>query len=73
MSQAAVAPAPQEAALTVLLRLLALPVLGFLGFGVAIALGIPSNRIGLLGLAIATATLILSVVAVDRTRSRSRW
>jgi hypothetical protein len=58
--------------LIVLLRLFLVPVLGFLGFFVALAIGIPSDRIGLLGLAIATGTLILTVTAVDRARPRER-
>jgi hypothetical protein len=73
VSQASVAPVPQAAPpVAVLLRLLALPVLGFVGFGVALALGLPANRIGLLGVAIAMGTLVLSVVAVDRSRPRQR-
>jgi hypothetical protein len=73
MSQAAVAPAPQAGtAVIVLLRLLALPVLAFVGFGVALALGLPSNRIALLGITLTLGTLILSIVSVDRTLPRER-
>ncbi len=74
MSEAAVARRPAEGAagLTVLLRLFAIPVLGFFAFGLALALGLRSDRMLLVGLAIATATLILEVVALDRTRPRDR-
>lgn len=73
MSQATVVRrAAPPASVTVLLRLFIVPVLGFLGFGIGLASGIPSNRIGLLGLAVATATLSLTVVAVDRTLPRER-
>jgi hypothetical protein len=55
-----------------LLRLLALPLLGFLVFGVGIGVGIPSNRIALLGMAVATGTLVLSPIVLDSVRPRAR-
>jgi hypothetical protein len=51
-----------------LLRLLALPLVGFLVFGATLAVGIPSNRIGLLGTAIATGMLVLSPIVLDGVR-----
>lgn len=74
MSQATYAPSAgtSPASQRALLQLLVLPVLGFLCFGIAIAAGIPSNRFGLMGLAIVTGILILSVVVVDRALPRGR-
>jgi hypothetical protein len=73
MSQSAVSPPAQApAGAWVLLRLFALPVLAFLGFGAFLALGIPTDRIKLVALAIATATLALIVVTLDRARPRER-
>lgn len=65
-------PAPGPMGLVVLLRLFAVPLLGFFCFGLGIGLGVPSDRIALLGVTVATGTLILTVVAVDRTRPRER-
>lgn len=55
-----------------LLRLLSLPLIGFVAFGIGIAVGIPSNRIGLLGAAIATGMLVLSPIVLDSVRSPAR-
>ncbi len=55
-----------------LLRLLTLPVLGFVFFGVGIAVGIPSNRIPLLGMAVATGMLVLSPIVLDSVRPPGR-
>jgi hypothetical protein len=65
-------PAEAPAGVFLLLRLFALPTFGFLLFGLLIATGLPSDRIGLAGVAIATMTMILMVTAVDRTRPRER-
>jgi hypothetical protein len=61
-----------SAGLAVLLRLFAVPVLGFLCFFVFLAFGVPWDRVPLLGLGILTGTLIVMVVAVDRTRPFER-
>jgi hypothetical protein len=55
-----------------LLRLLSLPLLGFVAFAVGLATGIPSNRITLLGTAIATGMLVLSPLVVNSVRPPSR-
>src|SRR5262249_16869080 len=71
--EATFVPAPDMPSGTfVLLRLVAVPVLGFVAFGGAIAIGVPANRIAMLGIATALGTLILTVAAVDRTRPRER-
>jgi hypothetical protein len=69
---AKVSRADTPAGLGRLLRIFVVPVLGFVGFFVILATGIPSDRILLLGLTIATSTLILTFVAVDRTLPRER-
>jgi hypothetical protein len=60
------------AGLQVLLRLFAVPVFGFLCFFVFLAFGVPWDRVPLLGLGVATGTLIVMIVAVDRTRPIER-
>jgi hypothetical protein len=66
-------PAQADSAqLSALLSLFAVPVLGFLGFGFGLALRLPSDQIKVLGLGIATGTLLLTVAAIDRTRPRAR-
>jgi len=55
-----------------LLRLFSLPLLGFLVFGAGLAVGLPSNRIPMLGVTIVTGVLILAVVAIDRARAPER-
>jgi hypothetical protein len=55
-----------------LLRLLALPVFGFVIFGAGIAAGIPSNRIPMLGVACATGMLVLSPIVLDSVRPPAR-
>jgi hypothetical protein len=55
-----------------LLRLLSLPLLGFVVFGATLAFGIPSNRIGLLGIGIATGILVLSPIVLDSVRPAAR-
>lgn len=56
----------------VMLRLIAVPLLGFFAFGLGLALGVPSDRVNLYGLTMVLATLILSVIALDRTKPRER-
>ena len=55
-----------------LLRILSLPVLGFLIFGVVLAVGIPSDRVLLLGMAVATGMLVLSPIVLDSVRPPAR-
>ena len=72
MSETAIArPALTPPSLGSLASVLAVPALGIAGFGVATAV-LPSDRIALVGLSIATLTLILVVVAIDRSRPRER-
>ena len=73
MTEATVArPAALPSGLGFLVRVVSVPMLGFVAFGVGLAIGIPSDRVDLFGLMIVTATLILTVVAVDRSRPRER-
>src|SRR5262245_51044271 len=60
------------AGMAALLRVFIVPVFGFLTFFVALAIGVPWDRVGLLGLATLTGTLLITVVSVDRTRPRER-
>jgi hypothetical protein len=73
MSQVATAP-PSESPIVVgaVLRLLALPIAGFLGFGIALALGLPRDRVQLLAVTFLLIIAVLSYVAVDRMRPRER-
>jgi hypothetical protein len=61
-----------QSGLGVLMRLLGVPVFGFLTFFVFLAAGLPWDRVPLLAITIALATLIFTVIAVDRTRPRER-
>src|SRR5262245_18352987 len=54
------------AGMAALLRVFIVPVFGFLTFFVALAIGVPWDRVGLLGLATLTGTLLITVVSVDR-------
>jgi hypothetical protein len=58
--------------LRTLLSVLAVPVFGFFFFGLGLASGVRSDLIGLLGLTVLTATLVLAVFVVDRARPRER-
>ena len=60
------------AATALLVRLSAVLVVGFLGFGVGLVAGIRSDRIAVLTLAIATGMLISTVFAVDQVRPREQ-
>src|SRR5262245_31217903 len=72
MSQSAVSPVQAPAGAWVLLRLFTLPVLAFVAFGAFLAVGIPTDRVKMVALAIATTALILFVVTLDRVRPRER-
>lgn len=72
MSEAALGRPAAASPLGDLLRILALPLLGFVIFGVGIAVGIPSNRIPLLGMGVATGLLVLSPVVLDSVRPPQR-
>jgi hypothetical protein len=75
VSQGAIArPAVEKppAGAVLLLQLFTLPILGFLAFGIGLAIGIRSDCIPLFGLAIATGVTALMVVAIDRTLPRER-
>lgn len=73
MSQAATTQAPAPSIVTgALLRLLAIPLLGILVLGVALAAGLRPNRIPLLGATVVLVAVILGFIAVDRLRPRER-
>lgn len=73
VSEATVARrAEAPSGLGALLRAFVVPVFGFLCFFAVLATGIQRDRIPVLGLAIATGSLILTFVVVDRTRPRER-
>ena len=55
-----------------LIRLLALPAVGVVGFGIAVAAGLPRDRLPLLGVTVLLMIAVLSFVAVDRMRPRER-
>jgi hypothetical protein len=71
MSDLAVGQPVSTAPLGNLLRLLSLPLLGFAGFALGLAI-VPPDRVALLGASIATAVVVLAPVVYDRTRPPER-
>ena len=71
MSEAVLRPPVLSPALGNILRLLALPLIGFVGLAAG-SVFVPSSRIGLLGISIATGVLVLGPVVLDRTRPPER-
>jgi len=72
--QGAVLRPAEDAAppLIVMARLISVLLGGFLSFGLGLLIGIPPDRVALFGLTIAMATLMFTVVAVDRSLPRNR-